>query len=487
VRFDFLKQNAVFCGLVASMDPERAGVADAVEVARRAGIRVVMITGDYLPTAIAIGRNIGILHLGADVDVEATDCEKLRPFENEYLPNQDLDEIVSNTVVFARAKPQDKLEIVKSFQRQGLVCAMTGDGVNDAPALRQADIGIAMGSGTAVAKGASQIVLVDDAFPTIVRAIEHGRVIYNNIQKFVTFFLATNAAQAIMIFICVCADLPLPLQALQILFINLATDDWSAITLTLEHGEGNIMDYPPRNIKAPLIHGLRLIMICFHWLLLLSVMFLSYLIGLYLHTGHVLKSQVYPSGVSTDQITCQVYSSSGQWTTVVGNDCASNGIAAARTMVFITICVAENLRVLSVRSFRNHIASDFFRNKFMLASVSSSIGLMLIVTLTPIRSVFSMTSLEAYSWFIALGGSFLTLLGDEYLKSQLRARSQSKQRMRQIQNNFDTLLMEVKGLRQHIVHLEHLVKHAEPVARHRLHDPNKVRQPSMSKIHDFSS
>merc|ERR1712070_982488 len=185
------------------------------------GIRVVMITGDYLKTAMAIGHNVNILQDGDDDHVAAVDCGSLRP-NGEYLQDSEIDQMTARVKVFARAKPEDKLEIVKSLQRQNKVCAMTGDGVNDAPALKQADIGVAMGiQGTEVAKGAADMILRDDNFCSIVKAVEKGRVIYAGIQKFVIFIMSVHIAEVVQICSCIVAGFPLMRTPLQILFLIL--------------------------------------------------------------------------------------------------------------------------------------------------------------------------------------------------------------------------------------------------------------------------
>jgi len=210
-----------------------------------------------------IAKNINLLELGADVEENATDCTSLRP-HGEYIDETDIDEITSRTLVFARAKPEDKIEIVKSLQRQGLVASMTGDGVNDAPALKEADIGVAMGiSGTEVAKGASDMILTDDNFCSIVSAVEKGRVIYANIQKFVCFLLSTNIGEILLIFTTMAIGLPIPLEPLQILVLNLFSDGMPAVALSLEKGDPNIMDDRPRPKSQHIIHGrLWLFVIC---------------------------------------------------------------------------------------------------------------------------------------------------------------------------------------------------------------------------------
>merc|ERR1719238_2635314 len=223
-----LKTGLHFMGLVASIDPERDGVKQAVKDANLGNIRVVMITGDYLMTAKAIAHNIRILKNAAeareegmeadDDNVAALDCGRLRP-NGDYLSESGIDALTNRTKVFARAKPEDKLEIVKSLQRQGLVCAMTGDGVNDAPALNRADIGVAMGiQGTEVAKGAADMILTDDDFCNIVKAVEKGRVIYAGIQKFVAFIMSVHMGEVVQIFFCIVVQMPLMRKPVQILF-----------------------------------------------------------------------------------------------------------------------------------------------------------------------------------------------------------------------------------------------------------------------------
>merc|ERR1719301_163612 len=251
-----LKTGLHFMGLVASIDPERDGVKQAVKDANAGNIRVVMITGDYLMTAKAIAHNIRILKNAAeareegmeadDDNVAALDCGRLRP-NGDYLSESGIDALTNRTKVFARAKPEDKLEIVKSLQRQGLVCAMTGDGVNDAPALNKADIGVAMGiQGTEVAKGAADMILKDDNFCSIVTAVEKGRVIYSGIQKFVAFIMSVHIGEVLQIFACICADIPSMRTPLQILFLILVTDLPPAIALGMEKQSAGILQERPR-------------------------------------------------------------------------------------------------------------------------------------------------------------------------------------------------------------------------------------------------
>merc|ERR1711985_213932 len=218
-----LCKNMTFLGLVASLDPPRAGVEKSVRAAHEGNINVVMITGDYLKTAAAIARDIGILDTRKDgcAAGEALDCSVLRP-NGAYVPESEIDKLTKQARVFARAQPEDKLQIVHSLQRQGFVSAMTGDGVNDAPALNQADIGVAMGiQGTDVAKGAADMILTDDNFCSIVSAVEMGRAIYAGIQKFVAFIMSVHIAEVIQIFVCIAIGMPVMRTPVLILFLIL--------------------------------------------------------------------------------------------------------------------------------------------------------------------------------------------------------------------------------------------------------------------------
>lgn len=264
------KNELILLGLIGFLDPPRPGVEKAITKCCEAGVRVIMITGDQQPTACAIARSIGLLadeHVCTNINENDADiqnktsgsiiCNQLHEngdASRPHLSNELFDKIVSSVSVFCRAQPEDKIAIVRSLQRQGEVVAMTGDGVNDAPALKAADIGVAMGiSGTEVAKGASEMVLLDDNFVTIVNAIEEGRKIYSNVQKFVAFLLGTNIGEIIYLSIAIAAQLPIPIAALQILFLNLMSDGGPAVALSVDPPDPNMMKVPPRPKKSPIM------------------------------------------------------------------------------------------------------------------------------------------------------------------------------------------------------------------------------------------
>lgn len=231
------EDNLTLIGLTAMIDPPREEVYEAVENAKKSGIKTVMITGDHKTTAKAIATDIGIFEKG---DMALTGSEL------DALSEEELDENLEHISVYARVSPENKIRIVKAWQNKGKVCAMTGDGVNDAPALKQADIGIGMGSGTEVAKDASDMVLVDDNFATIVKAVEVGRTVYTNIKKSIMYLFSGNLGGIIAILFAVFAGLPNPFTTIQLLFINLVTDSLPAIALGLEKPEKGVMKNPPR-------------------------------------------------------------------------------------------------------------------------------------------------------------------------------------------------------------------------------------------------
>jgi Ca2+-transporting ATPase len=237
-------RGLTFLGLIGLEDPARADVPHAIRDCRQAGIRVVMVTGDHAVTARSIGRAVGLDHADARV-VEGVELADLANGESADL---------SNVSIFARVSPAEKLALVRSYQAAGEIVAMTGDGVNDAPALRQADIGVAMGlRGTDVAREAAAMILLDDAFPTIVKAVREGRVIFGNIRRFVAYLLSCNLSEVLVVGLAILSTLPLPLLPLQILYLNLVTDVFPAFALAMGEGDRDVLKRPPRNPKHPIL------------------------------------------------------------------------------------------------------------------------------------------------------------------------------------------------------------------------------------------
>jgi Ca2+-transporting ATPase len=256
-----VETNLVFLGLTAMMDPPRPEVTEAVNTCRKAGVRMVMITGDYGLTAESLARRIGLLNTANPLILTGAELEQLNDFE--------IQKILEREVIFARMAPEHKLRLVAAFQKRGDVVAVTGDGVNDAPALRKADVGVSMGLvGTDVAKEASDVILTNDNFSTIARAIEEGRTVYDNLRKFSTYIFSSNVPE-IMPFILTALltpqVLPLALGVKQILAIDLGTDIFPALALGSEKPEPDVMERPPRNKLQPLVDS-RLLRRSFLWL-----------------------------------------------------------------------------------------------------------------------------------------------------------------------------------------------------------------------------
>ncbi|GAB9465910.1 hypothetical protein Gpo141_00003297 [Globisporangium polare] len=494
-KFAQLCKPLVFVGLVASIDPPRAGVKESIKTARAASIRTVMITGDYLKTAIAIAKTIDLLSVGADVDEEAVDCSVLRPRGgDEYLTDHDLDEITSRTSVFARAKPEDKIEIVKSLQRQGHVAAMTGDGVNDAPALKEADIGVAMGiAGTEVAKGASDMILTDDNFCSIVAAVEKGRAIYTNIQKFVCFLLSTNFGEISIIFLAIAAGMPNPLEPLQILVLNLFADGMAAVALSLEKGDPRAMLERPRPKTQPIIHGRLWVLVLTNAFLIGSGALVVFAAGLYWNFQNVLMDDILGKGKTVnDYESVLCYRWQGVYThwKVFGNcdalladgsrvfptlptgatgyedadhycetgeyECLTEGIARAQTMAFIYITTMEMLRAYTARSFTNHVFVGFFSNRYMQYAAVGSISLTLFVTNTPVvmDDLFGFAYIYWFQWLFAMAVAFTGASLGEMLKFGYRRNDREKARWQNMGDGFDTVLLEIRNLRHHVEKLE---------------------------------
>lgn len=493
-KFAGLAKPLVLLGLIASIDPERDGVKDAIATARSASIRTVMITGDYLKTAVAIAKNINLLQMSDDADECATDCNILRPFGDEYIAESEMDEITSRTVVFARAKPEDKIEIVKSLQRQNLIAAMTGDGVNDAPALKEADIGVAMGiTGTEVAKGASDMILIDDNFCSIVTAVEKGRVIYANIQKFVTFLLSTNVGEIILIFTAIAADMPMPLQPLQILILNLFSDGMPAVALSLESGDPKIMSERPRDKSQRIIHGRLWALVAFNALFIAVSALTVFMIGVYWNFNGLLLNDFLPSNYKDfgedeyRSISCNRFVGLGDenpWQTygdlaydAVGNKndtaafdletypidnqkanyaCVADGVGRAQTVTFICITTTEVFRAYTVRSFSDPVFKGIFSNVLMQYAAIASIFLTIFVTNVPVvmDDLFGFRYVPWFYWLLAFAGAFNSVFWGEIVKFGFRIKDRRAAKWQSMKDGFEHVLLEIRNVRHHIERLE---------------------------------
>merc|ERR1711907_65656 len=384
-------------GLVASIDPDRDGVKESVELARGAGIRVVMITGDYLKTAAAIAHNVRILQEGDDESTAAVDCASLRPGGN-YLAEKDMDAMTKRVRVFARAKPEDKLEKVKSLQRQGFVTAMTGDGVNDAPALNQADIGVAMGiQGTDVAKGASDMILRDDNFCSIVAAVEKGRAIYAGIQKFVAFIMSVHIAEVLQIFVCIVAGIPVMRTPVQILFLILVTDLPPSIALGMEPGDKSILKQRPRPRDEPVVLGWMWFNMVLNGTVLSVVIIGVYVAALvYYCNGEVFQDDIH---------LLESYESK---------------LMNEQTVAFISLVFSENVRSYTSRSFDQPIWKNLCGNPDMHKAIVLAQAALYAAVLLPFFSeeILGLRGQHIgwWGWGVALLGPLATLLLCELCK-----------------------------------------------------------------------
>ncbi len=351
---DSIEQELIFVGLLGMIDPARPEVLPALATAKKAGIRTVMITGDYPNTARAIAQEIGLLAEGHRV---------LTGKDLDRLSDEDLKETVKVTDVFARVSPEHKVRIVDAFRANNEVVAMTGDGVNDAPSIKKADIGIAMGiTGTDVAKETADMVLTDDNYASIVSAVEQGRIIYSNIRKFVYFLLSCNIAEIATIFLATMFGWRSPLSAIQLLWLNLISDGAPALALGLEKGDPDLMDQPPRDPGEPILNRFMLTGIGIQTIAITAVTLGAYWIGL----------RNYPE--------------------------------LAPTMAFVTLSFSELLRAFTARSERVPILKiGLFSNKVMNIAILSSLALLMAVVYIPfLQGIFDTVPLGWTQWRIIL-------------------------------------------------------------------------------------
>jgi len=408
VSVNELEKDLVFVGLVGMIDPPREEVKPAIEKAAHAGIRTVMITGDFPNTARAIAESIGLLRPGHKV-LTGADLDRM----SEDKLKSEIEEVD----VFARVSPEHKMRIVDALQANGEVVAMTGDGVNDAPAIKRSDIGVAMGiTGTDVAKETADMVLTDDNYVSIVSAVEQGRVIYNNIRKFVFFLLSSNVAEIMIIFLATLAGLPSPLTVIQLLWLNLITDGAPALALAMEKGDPDIMTRSPRPKHEPIVNAPMRTGIIIQTITQTSAVLTAFSLGLLWE----LKALGYGVPQGTNPL---VYLLGFDWHSV-----NLDNIRTAETMAFMTLSLCELFRAYTVRSEKISLAGiGFFSNKWMQYAVGSSIVLLVLVCVIPfLQGIFNTHFMSGLEWAVVLGLSLVPAISEEITKMFLRLRDRRK-------------------------------------------------------------
>ncbi len=366
-----VEYDMVFVGLTGMIDPPRPEAKAAVKECHNSGIDVIMITGDYFETALAIAKDLGI--------AQSRD-QAMQGSELNDKSEEEIREIVKTKRIFARVSPENKVQLVKALEQNGEVVAMTGDGVNDAPAIKNADIGISMGiTGTDVAKDTADMILVDDNFATIVNAVEEGRVIFANIKKFVSFLLSCNIAEVAIVFLSILFGLPSPLTPIQLLWLNLVTDAFPALALGVEPAEPGIMEEDPRDPSASIISGKTKINLILQSTFITIAVLAAYIIGL---------NWIFP-----------------------------DSIEGAHTMVFATLITSELLRAFSIRSEKYTLKKlGFFSNPNLVKATILSFILLLVVMYVPfLRDLFEVVSLS-WEWIPVLVLALIPLVLGEISK-----------------------------------------------------------------------
>lgn len=378
ITSETIEKNLIFIGMVGMIDPPREEVKTAVAECRAAGIKPVMITGDHKITATAIASSLGIM---------GEDSIALTGAEIDSMTDKELEAVATKTSVFARVSPEHKVRIVNTFQKQNNVVAMTGDGVNDAPALKLADIGVAMGiTGTDVSKEAADVVLTDDNFATIVSSVSEGRRIYDNIIKAIQFMLSTNLGEILTLFIAVICNWAAPLLPIQILWINLVSDSLPGLALSMDPAEKNVMRRKPIDPKKGIMTGSFLCLLLLQGLLISVLTLTAYKIGL--HTS----------------------------------------LDVARSMTFATLVFTQMFIIFSIRTKAQSAFKTMFTNGYLLGAIAIVVVLTLAVMIIPgVQDLFKLTNLNGSQWLYVVGLSFSALIINDIgkiitrcLKNQVR-------------------------------------------------------------------
>lgn len=373
ITSDAIEKDMVFVGLTGMIDPSRPEAKEAIKECKSAGIRPIMITGDYLETGLAIAKDLGIA---------TSDDQAIMGRELNEMSEAELREIVKEKSVYTRVSPENKVQIVTALKQNGHITAMTGDGVNDAPAIKKADIGIAMGiTGTDVAKNTAEVILTDDNFATIVNAVEEGRIIYSNIKKFVAYLLSCNLGEVLIVLISILMNLPVPLIPIQLLWLNLVTDSFPALALGVERGEADIMDEPPRDPDEPILDTEIKITVAIQSIAITVATLLAYFVGLKWY---------------------------GQ----------AEGLNHARTMAFSTLIICELLRSYTARSIDKTVfeIGVFTNKKLVIATVFSFLLMLLVIYVPVLNDAFGLMDLGPREIAVVLGSALIPLIAGEIQK-----------------------------------------------------------------------
>lgn len=371
IVLDSLEKDLVFIGMVGMIDPPRLEVKDSIKLCKSAGITPVMITGDHKNTAFAIANELGIAE---DISQAITGHEIDKFKEEEF------NEKIINYRVFARVSPEHKVKIVKAFKSHGNIVSMTGDGVNDAPSLKAADIGVAMGiTGTDVSKGASDMILTDDNFSTIVSAVEEGRKIYLNIKKSIVFLLSCNLGEILTLFTAMLLNWNSPLQPIHILWVNLITDSFPALALGVDKTKEDVMNNPPRNPKESIFVKSDKIQLIINGVLIGGITLFAFKLG----------ERLYP-----------------------------DSLIHAQTMAFVVLSVSQLFLSLSLRSnTKSAFSLGLFSNKYLVYSILLGIFLqVIIISISFIANIFKVTPLLLYDWIVVILVSLIPFVINEILK-----------------------------------------------------------------------
>lgn len=392
------EEHMIFVGLTGMIDPARPEVKEAIKKCQSAGIRPVMITGDYPATALAIAKELGL----ADSDSVAITGREIEAMDDEQLREK-----AEYTSVYARVSPEHKVRIVSALRDNDHIASMTGDGVNDAPALKQADIGVAMGiTGTEVSKSASDMILTDDNFSTIVSAVEEGRIIYSNIRKFVGFLLSCNMGEILVVFLTTLMLGPnyAPLLPIQLLWLNLVTDSFPALALGQEKGESSIMSQAPRKKQENIINKEMILSIAVQSIAIFVAVFTAFQVGRYLYPDVMLNA----AGEITSTAKHFAFFATVGFSPSMG----------ARTFAFVTLIIAELLRAFTARSEHQSVFKlGVFSNRIMNRAILISTVMMLLVVLVPALDRFFHTiTPSVLDWILILIFSTLPFIAGELFK-----------------------------------------------------------------------